>query len=94
MSAPTHSIDRFHFSKSENLLVAEMSDLGRNFAGRIWNDACDVGFGIAGRTRNVLYILSREERAPDGELQFEEYTPHTFRGDMLPELPKVVLFND
>ena len=83
---------RLTYSAAGNLLVAEMSDFGRGFEfGRVWDDACDVGFTVIGRTgREVVYALDREQMR-DGELVAWRFKPAKRSEEFLPE---VVIFND
>ena len=81
-------------SRTENLLCADESDLGRRGVGQVWNDSADAGFRIVGATRTVIYTLAREDRDRDGELHSTFFTPCDERGGALTGLPNVVLFND
>ena len=83
------------FSYIDGMLVADLSDLGRDFRfGRVWDDACDVGLTvISARTgRKVVYVIENEQRDREGELQYIELRPASrFESD---DLPAVRLFND
>lgn len=60
-------------------LVAEESDLGRDFRlGRVYDDACDVGFTlVSARTgREIVMALEDEHRDPrEGELLYTDFVP-------------------
>jgi hypothetical protein len=92
MQVPIHPIDRF--TRHENSLIAEVSDFGNNFAGRVFDDACDIGFEVQGRTHKVLFTHS-SDIVRDGEVQGWVFTP-TFSIDKLNAGPitKVTVFND
>ena len=51
---PTH--DGKLFDWTGNVGMAEASDLGRNFTGRVWNDACDTGFIVRGKREDVVFV--------------------------------------
>lgn len=84
-----------HFTNvpAENVLVAEMSDLGVPF-GRVFDDACDEGLTLVShRTgREVVYAIQEEKRDAEGDLLYWELAPvgtgPTFRP------PNVRIFND
>lgn len=80
--------------EGEKLLVAEMSDFGRDFRfGRVYDDACDVGLTIVSRRtgREVVFAVDREFRDREGELLWVELVPANLseRG-----LCRVRLYND
>lgn len=76
------------------LMVAELSDLGREFRfGRVWDDACDVGLTIVStRTgRQVVFAIEHEERDREGELLWIDLLPAN-RADR--GTARVRLYND
>ena len=63
----------FYFTWTGNRGIVDASDLGLRAGAqpgeRVWSDACDVGFWVCGRTRNVLFTLKSEDRHDDGEFR-------------------------
>lgn len=51
---PTHDGRTFTWTGKRG--VAEASILGRGYTGRVWSDACDVGFLVRGRTETKLFV--------------------------------------
>lgn len=51
---PTHDGRSFTWTGKRG--VVEASTLGRGYTGRVWNDACDVGFQVRGRTETKLFV--------------------------------------
>lgn len=49
-------LDGEWFTWTGNKGVAEASQLGNGHARRIWDDACDVGFQVRGRTVTKLFV--------------------------------------
>lgn len=82
-------ITRFHWDKATKSLTTFASDLPKAFIGRVWDDACDLGFKVEGRTKTKIFTLTRDE-LKNGELvawHFREYTTE-------PDPWTAVVFND
>lgn len=76
MRAPDCKIPHYSihfFTWNGNKGAVEASDLrlpaGKQPGERVWSDACDVGFMVCGRTRNVLFTQVGEDRDPEGEFR-------------------------
>lgn len=54
LPVPTHDGRTFTWTGKRG--VVEASTLGRGFASRVWNDACDTGFQVRGRTETKLFV--------------------------------------
>lgn len=54
LQIPTHSGRTFTWTGKRG--VTEASTLGRGYTGRVWRDACDVGFHVQGRTGLKLFV--------------------------------------
>ena len=89
-------IDYTNFSHSiENgvcKFVAEGSNLlPHNLFSRIWNDACDVGFKIKGKQKEMIFCLTSKHTNNDNEIThwtFDVYDPQN-------EIKaQVIVFND
>jgi hypothetical protein len=53
-------IEQFSYNPQTHRFVAEMSDLGRTgtpIVSMVYDDACDVGFKMVGKTRSVVFTL-------------------------------------
>lgn len=61
------------FTWNGNQGVAEISDLGPNPLCPVYNDACDVGFGIEGTHREVVFCLNSTETDTEGEITHWEF---------------------
>lgn len=71
--------------------VAEASDL--RGTGQVWDDSCDEGFTIIGKTgREIVVVLTDEKRDADGDVQFWTFEPADRADRAL--INKVVVFND
>ena len=77
---PTYTVREFTWAPGSSSLsqrasygFAEASSLripaGKQPGERVWSDACDVGFMVCGRTRNVLFTQVGEDRDPEGEFR-------------------------
>lgn len=77
LQTPKISTRPFMYSPSDNTFVACASDLRGFRLGRIYDDACDVGFTlISQRTgREIVFALAHEERDRDGDLRWEDFRP-------------------
>lgn len=95
LNVPVHKIDRFTFVPASNMLVTEASDLGRNYGGRLYDDACDYGFSIVSPRTNrvVLFVLAHEERDREGDVYWEDYKPADADAVALADLT-VRIYND
>lgn len=72
-SVPVHDGGKFHWSGNEG--TADLSDfVPANLAGRLYADACDVGFYVVSQRtgRKVLFTESDVERR-EGELVAYHY---------------------
>lgn len=73
-TVPIHDIQLFTWCKRGNVWSAscERSDLGHaSMAGRVYDDACDVGFFIHNpeTKRSVLFTLSAQVPTKDSEIE-------------------------
>jgi hypothetical protein len=70
------SLERFTYIHEENLLVTDASDLGRDFRlGRVYDDACDVGFTVRSHLTGFERVFSAGEKTVnDDEELYEEFT--------------------
>ncbi len=88
------SMERLHFVKDENMLVAEISDFGKNWNfERVWDDACDEGMTIVSHHtgKKVVYAVDHIERDRENDLLYWDLKPAD-RVDS--HLPTVRIFND
>lgn len=53
---PTHPGRTFTWTGKKG--VVEASTLGRGYTGRVWQDSCDVGFHVQGRTELKLFVYA------------------------------------
>jgi len=93
---PVHSSRLFHYDKGDKTFSAEASSLGRNWKGRIWNDAADEGFGIRSiRTDDLAAFTSMQEHK-DGEGDITHWTFHVYNYSRDPKLNgvKAIVWND
>jgi hypothetical protein len=59
---------------AERKFVAEISDT--NGFGRVWDDSCDLGLTIVGKTgREVVFVIWADHRDAEGELTHWELRP-------------------
>lgn len=66
-NVPVHSYTSFTWAGSVG--TAEVSDFNAaNLAGRLYADACDVGFFVQGNRRKVLFSEASVERNGEGEI--------------------------
>lgn len=81
------------FTNTEDMLVIERSDLGRDFE-RVWDDACDVGLTVvsAMNGRETVYAVEHEERH-DGDILYWDLRPVARVNPLLPA-PAVRVYND
>ena len=82
-------IARFSWNTATKSLSAFASDLPRAFIGRVWDDACDLGFKVEGHTYTKIFTHVKDE-LKNGELvawHFREYTTE-------PNPWTAVVFND
>lgn len=63
-----HLAERFIWEGNHG--TAEVSDLGKNPFQQIYNDACDIGFGLIGRTKHVVFAVTEEFRNRDNDLEY------------------------
>ncbi len=98
-SITEHAILSELFSYKDGTFTAFASDLnGHELMRQLYDDACDVGFGIkSARTRSVVtFHLAEVKRNADNDIQFWEYhpTPDNVRTALssLKNL-KVIIFN-
>lgn len=69
-------ISRFSWDTGTKSLSAFASDLPKAFIGRVFDDACDLGFQIEGQSKTKIFTLAKDELR-NGELvawHFREYT--------------------
>jgi hypothetical protein len=65
--SPIHSADIFKWEKG--IGVAEVSDIRRPVAGRLYDDACDIGFRLlSSKTHKIeAFYLAKEDKDGSGE---------------------------
>lgn len=71
------STDRFTYHPADRAFTAEASELGGLRLGRVYPDACDVGFTlVSARTgRAVRVILAHTERDREGDTLWTDFAP-------------------
>lgn len=87
-------IEQFTFDKGRKMLMAEASDLPTDAISRVFDDACDVGVKIKGRTMTRIFVLERTKQR-DGEIEawyFKILTPSELFDAETVQF--VVVFND
>lgn len=64
---PIHSVDTFNWDKGVG--VAEVSDIRRPVAARLYDDSCDVGFRVfnPNTNRTEAFYLDHEDKDASGE---------------------------
>lgn len=80
----------FTVTKKDNgkiIMVTEASNLGHNYMGRVFDDACDVGFNVKGKKSAVTFTLIRRVRDDEGDLLVEIFIPYNPK--RIPELNNV-----
>lgn len=67
---PIHNAGMVTWRKGIPTGAVEASDLGPNFTGRIWNDACDIGFILKSPKtgREILMVQTGHCRDGEGEV--------------------------
>lgn len=66
------------FTWTNKIGVAEISDLGEKWnVGRIYNDACDVGFKVVSKRtgQDAIFYLSEERRSGEGDIYLWIFKP-------------------
>jgi hypothetical protein len=81
-----HPITRFDWKFAEGF--ADISDLGSGPFCQVYNDACDEGFGVIGRNREVIFAKSKTVRDAEQEIEMVEFESISEPGF------KITLFND
>ena len=73
------STKQFTSDPKRKMLIAEASDLGRNYLIQVWPDACDVGIEIVSQNtgRHSRWVQTEEKRSNDldNELLCTIYEP-------------------
>ena len=64
-----HCTSKFSTLLDKNLIVAEASDLGRNWFDRIYQDAVDAGFTLVSRRTGAetVWYLNHDRKDQDGD---------------------------
>jgi hypothetical protein len=95
LSPPEISTDLLTWCPEERIFVAEVSCLPVS-PGRVYDDACDVGFTLeSARTgRKVVVAEERTERDAEGEILFVDLVPVDARGPVRSPEFRVRVFND
>lgn len=75
-------------SMHSGMLVCEHSDLRNAPMGRVWDDACDIGYTVVShRTgREAVYAVEHVQRDGEGELQYTDLRPASHADHALPTL--------
>lgn len=101
LTIPVHPIAQFTHHAGTASLVAEASDLGatvragrESFMGRVYDDACDVGFEVQGRHRTVLFTLSRIDKDAEGDIRAWVFAPALVQDRQIIGIRQVTVFND
>ena len=101
MELRVSSVDVKHFtvSNKSRTFVAEASDLkGYNLQQRIFDDACDVGFGLWNVATGAVTRWAHydDTRDAEGDLQVSYYTPTPETLRKFPQLEgwKIHILND
>ena len=94
LATPEVSLQHFSWCKEAGTLTAFASDfgpLGTEWMGRLYNDACDVGFTIRSHHSSECqrFVLEREE-VRDGDLVAWHFTPESNLGTV----SRVTIWND
>jgi hypothetical protein len=89
---PTPLVPMSVFTSHEGILCADMSDLGHMPLGRVYDDACDVGFTLITAGREVVYVERTSRRDSEGDLLWTEFTPADRRDRS--HSPDLRLYND
>ncbi len=89
-SVPVHAGSMFEWHDHEG--VADASDFKNEISGRVWQDACDVGFWVKShRTgKERLFLFEAERRDNDGENMASIYVSRRAGEPTL----TIVVFND
>jgi hypothetical protein len=93
---PVHSSKLFHYK--DKVLSIEVSMLGPFAFGRLYPDACDMGFGVRSIITNKIayYYVSKTDVDADNDVRFWELLPTDGTLRKLPGTAgtKVIVFND
>jgi hypothetical protein len=89
LTLPQYRLDRF--VRSDDSLIADLSDGIR--AGRMYDDACDMGFDVIGKTRTVTFMFSHESRC-DRENELLSLTFVPIEEHRNQPINQIILFND
>jgi hypothetical protein len=92
------SSSQFNYHPGENLLTAEASDLRDLRQGRVYDDACDVGFTVVSARTGAarIFVMAREEFDREGDLLYVDFEmiPESKTGDAVADALRVRLYND
>lgn len=74
-TGPVFDSKKFSFLKDSRMFVAEASDLGPSFAGRLFDDACDYGMWVRSHKTGkvVSFLLERQGFSPEGDLLYWKF---------------------
>jgi hypothetical protein len=94
-----NAVDSSCFSFKDGKFVAEASDIkGFTIDQQIYDDACDVGFGIrsAKTGKVVVYYLYNHDEDRDGDVTAWRFKPieEHVRHNALAAKTEVIIFND
>jgi hypothetical protein len=91
------SSSQFNYHPGENLLTADASDLG-TIGGRVYDDACDVGFTVVSARTGAarIFVMAREAFDREGDLLYVDFEmiPESKTGDAVADALRVRLYND
>ena len=77
----THHHTKFFWDRSSQSLSADISDLAeggeRAVFHQAYDDACDMGFVIAGKHHDVRFVVYSHDTNEDGDVTVWELTPQT-----------------
>lgn len=71
------STNRFTYDKYTKEFVAEISELGGDVFGRVYPDACDLGFTLVSHVtgKETDWVVQELTRDPDGDILFWSLLP-------------------
>jgi hypothetical protein len=99
ISCPVHLASRFTVVRNEKKLIVDITDLNRPTMGRLYDDACDIGFAIRSERGNLVHFYKGEEvseSADENEIDYWICYPCAEDVRRFPGLEgwKVILVND
>lgn len=85
------SYRQLSWDSTRRAFIADASDL--KGLGRVYDDACDEGFTVVGKTgREVVFVLDDEKRDDEGEVHYWTFVPARPGDRTL--VASAIIFND